>query len=185
LHKEAMRMKRKTRQHVLGYLVGGSLFLLMIPLGLYRASRSLDHRIGMQLIPGAGLRLAVAVVLLLLGLLFAFWSIIVQNSVGQGGPLEVGNVAVSPKTENLVVTGPYRYTRNPMLFGTCALYYAVAVVLNSPIALAMVTLFMACMLIFVKRTEERRLLRDFGSAYEEYRRRVSMFIPWWRKHSSP
>ena len=65
-----------------------------------------------------------------------------------------------------------------MLFGACVYYYAVAVYLNSVIAVAIVALFMTFMLIFVKLTEERRLLKDFGNDYEEYRRRVSMFVPW-------
>ena len=165
----------------MGYLIGGSLFLIGIPCGLYLVSRSFDHLIGIQLIPISGLRLTLAVILLLFGLLFAFWSIVVQNMVGKGGPLEVVNIEVSPKTQNLVVTGPYRYTRNPMLFGACVFYYAVAIYLNSVIAIAIVTLFMTFMLIFVKLTEERRLLKDFGSDYEEYRQRVSMFVPWMQK----
>jgi protein-S-isoprenylcysteine O-methyltransferase Ste14 len=174
-------LTRKTLQYVLGYFIGASLFLIMIPYGLYRASRSFDRLLGIQLIPIPGVRLTVAVALSLFGLMFGFWSLIVQNMIGKGGPLEALNVEVSPKTKNLVVTGPYRYTRNPMLFGTCALYYAVAVYLNSPIAFAIVALFMTFMLIFVIRTEERRLLEDFGSDYEEYRLRVSMFIPWMQK----
>jgi protein-S-isoprenylcysteine O-methyltransferase Ste14 len=174
-------MTRKTLQHIMGYLIGGSLFLIGIPCGLYRVSRSFDHLIGIQLIPISGLRLTLAVILLLFGLLFAFWSGVVQNMVGKGGPLEVMNIEVSPKTQNLVVTGPYRYTRNPMLFGACVFYYAVAIYLNSVIAIAIVTLFMTFMLIFVKLTEEPRLLKDFGSDYEEYRQRVSMFVPWMQK----
>ena len=174
-------MTRKTLQHIIGYLIGGSLFLIVIPHGLYRLSRSFDHLTGIQLIPIAGLRVTIAVILLLFGLLFAFWSIVVQNMIGMGGPLEAVNIEVSPKTQNLVVTGPYRYTRNPMLFGACVFYYAVAIYLNSVIAIAIVTLFMAFMLIFVKLTEEPRLLKDFGGEYEEYRQRVSLFIPWMQK----
>jgi protein-S-isoprenylcysteine O-methyltransferase Ste14 len=174
-------MTRKTLQYIIGYLIGGSLFLIGIPCGLYRVSRSFDHLTGIQLIPISGLRLTLAVILLLFGLLFAFWSIVVQNTIGKGGPLEAVNIEVSPKTQNLVVTGPYRYTRNPMLFGACVFYYAVAIYLNSVIAIAIVALFMAFMLILVKLTEERRLLKDFGSEYEEYRQRVSMFVPWMQK----
>jgi protein-S-isoprenylcysteine O-methyltransferase Ste14 len=117
----------------------------------------------------------------LFGLLFALWSGVVQNIVGRGGPLEVAGIEVSPKTQNLVVTGPYKYTRNPMLFGACVYYYAVAVYLNSVIAVAAVVLFMTFMLILVKLTEEPRLLKEFGKDYEEYRQRVSMFVPWTQK----
>jgi protein-S-isoprenylcysteine O-methyltransferase Ste14 len=88
---------------------------------------------------------------------------------------------VSPKTQNLVVTGPYKYTRNPMLLGACIYYYGVAVYLNSVITVAIVALFMTFMLIFVKLTEDRRLLKEFGTNYEEYRQRVSMFVPWTQK----
>ena len=174
-------MTRKTRQYIIGYLIGGSLFLIGIPLGLYRVSRLFDNLTGIQLIPISGLRLTIAVILLLFGLLFAFWSGVVQNTIGKGGPVEVMNIEVSPKTQNLVVTGPYRYTRNPMLFGGCVYYYAVAIYLNSVIAIAIVTLFMTFMLVFVIPTEERRLLKDFGSDYEEYRQRVSKFVPWTQK----
>ena len=71
-----------------------------------------------------------------------------------------------------------------MLFGACAFYYGVAVYLNSVIATALVTLFTTFMLIFVKLTEEPRLLKDFGGDYEDYRRRVSMFVPWRPKQHS-
>lgn len=168
-------------QYILGYVGGGLLVLGLIPWGLRRASRAFDHLIGRRLIPITGLRFPIAIALALSGLLFGVWSIILQKIVGKGGPLEVAGIEVSPKTQNLVVTGPYKYTRNPMLFGTCVFYYGVAVYLDSPIAAALVTLFMTFMLIFVKLTEEPRLLKDFGSDYEEYRRRVSMFVPWMQK----
>ena len=59
--------------------------------------------------------------------------------------------------------------------------HRVAIYLDSLIAIATVALFMTFMLIFVKLTEERRLLKEFGSDYEEYRQRVSMFVPWMQK----
>jgi protein-S-isoprenylcysteine O-methyltransferase Ste14 len=175
-------MTRKTLQYIMGYLIGGLLVLIAIPRGLYQVSRSFDHLTGIQLIPISGLRLTLAVILSLSGLLFGFWSVVVQNMIGKGGPLEIMSIEVSPKTQNLVVTGPYRYTRNPMLFGACVFYYGIAIYLNSVIAITMVALFMTFMLILVKLTEERRLLKDFGSDYEEYRQRVSMFVPWTPKH---
>jgi len=55
------------------------------------------------------------------------------------------------------------------------------VYLNSLAALIIVALFMIFMLIFVKLSEEKRLLKDFGKSYEEYRMRTSMFIPWFPK----
>ncbi len=169
---------RRRVQFILGYAIGGLLFLVVIPCGLYWLSTSFDHLAGIQLIPSDSVRVIVAVILGVTGLLFGIWSNVVQNTIGEGGPLEVAGLAVSPKTQHLVVTGPYSYTRNPMLFGACTFYYAIAIYLDSIFALAAVALFMTFMLILVKLTEEPRLLKDFGSDYEEYRRHVSMFIPW-------
>jgi len=98
--------------------------------------------------------------------------------VGKGGPLEISNIEISPKTKNLVVTGPYKYTRNPMLFGTFLIYLAVAVFINSLNAIIPVILFIILMLVMVVKKEELRLTRDFGDKYLEYRRKTSLIIPW-------
>jgi protein-S-isoprenylcysteine O-methyltransferase Ste14 len=37
------------------------------------------------------------------------------------------------------------------------------------------------MLTVVVKMEEKRLLKDFGDQYEEYRKKVSMFIPWFQR----
>ncbi|MRR20980.1 isoprenylcysteine carboxylmethyltransferase family protein [bacterium] len=179
--KEKRMLTKRTLQYISGYAIGGLLVLVLIPWGLCRASRSFDHLLGLQLIPMAGLRLTIAVILSIFGLLLGLWSNVVLNTVGRGGPLEVAGLEVSPKTQRLVVTGPYKYTRNPMLLGACAFYFAIAVYLNSIIAAAIAALFATFMLAFVKLTEERRLLKDFGKDYEEYCQRVPMFVPWIQK----
>lgn len=172
----------QTGRYLLGYIIGGLLVLVLVPWGIWRASRALDPLIGLELIPFEGLRIVLAIGLFFLGVLFAVWSNVVQNTIGQGGPLEIAGLEVSPKTKHLVVCGPYKYTRNPMLFGACSMYYALAVYLNSPVAFGIVILFTVFMLIYVKRFEEPRLLKDFGDEYVEYRRRVSMFVPWTEKN---
>jgi len=37
------------------------------------------------------------------------------------------------------------------------------------------------MLTVVVKMEELRLLNDFGNQYEEYRKKVSLFIPWFHR----
>jgi len=175
-------MKNEALRHVMGYALGGALALIAVPGGLYWAARTFDHVIGIQLIALPALRAIISLVLLATGAVFAFWSIVIQNIVGQGGPLEVGALQVSPKTKNLVVTGPYKYTRNPMLFGAFNIYYSIAIYLNSPSALILASLLLLFMLSVEVKAEERRLVRDFGQAYEDYRRSVSIFFPWFRKH---
>lgn len=178
-------MNKRNVRFVVGYFVGGLLVLVLIPWGLYRASVRWDQLLPFQLMPNLTLRITLAGILFMTGMFFGIWSIIVQNTRGAGGPVQFLNTDISPRTQKLVVSGPYRYSRNPMLFGACLAYFGVAVLLNSPVALILVVLFMSLMLVFVKRTEEPRLLRDFGSEYEDYRRQVSLFIPWMRKKGTP
>ncbi len=118
---------------------------------------------------------------MILGLIYGIWSIITQNIIGKGGPVEIGNIEISPKTENLVVSGPYKNTRNPMLFGTLLMYLAFALYINSITSLILVCGFFAFMLTVVVKMEEKRLLKDFGNQYIEYRKRLSKFIPWFQK----
>lgn len=103
--------------------------------------------------------------------------------MGKGGPLEISNIEISPKTKNLVVTGPYRYTRNPMLFGTFLIYLAFSVIINSITSILLVIIFAVFMLTVVVKKEEERLLKDFGAQYEQYRKKTSMIIPWFPKNS--
>jgi len=173
--------KNKPFQQIIGYLVGGLLVLILIPTAIYFLADFFDAYLGSALFQADQVRITMAIVLLLIGLAFGVWSIITQNIIGKGGPLQIGKIDISPKTQNLVVTGPYKHTRNPMLFGTCLAYFGFALYLNSPTAVLTVIVFMAMMLIFVKKSEEKRLIEDFGESYEEYRNRVSMFIPWFPK----
>jgi protein-S-isoprenylcysteine O-methyltransferase Ste14 len=177
---EVESMKYKVQQ-ILGYLVGGLLVLVLIPFGIYSAAKYFDPLYASRIFAETPLRIALVVVLFLVGATFGIWSIVVQNTIGGGGPVQIGRVDISPKTQHLVVVGPYKYTRNPMLFGACLMYWAFAAYLNSITAGIVVILFMGFMLIFVKLSEEKRLLKDFGESYEQYRKNVSMFIPWFPK----
>lgn len=169
---------KKEIQQIIGYILGGLLVWFVFPYGIYSAAKYLDTILGSELIKNEPLRMILICILFLSGISFGIWSIVVQNTVGKGGPLQIGNVDISPRTQNLVVSGPYKYSRNPMLFGACLAYFAFAIYLNSLSAVIIVGLFMTFMLTFVKLSEEKRLLKDFGESYEEYREKVSMFIPW-------
>jgi len=170
-------MKKETQQ-IVGYIVGGSLVLGIIPFVIYSAAKYFDPVLGAELLHAEEIRIPLAFVLILVGFIFGIWSIVLQNTIGEGGPVQFANIEISPKTQHLVVSGPYKYTRNPMLFGACMAYFGFSIYLNSITALIFVILFMTFMLVFVKFSEEKRLLKDFGKVYEEYREKVSMFIPW-------
>jgi len=77
----------------------------------------------------------------------------------------------------LVVTGPYRYLRNPMDAGTVLVAAAPALTLGLRqtwiVPVAAIVWFVAG----YEPLEERRLLEAFGDDYREYRRAVPRWFP--------
>ena len=171
----------KDKKMILGYIVGGSLVIVLVPSIIYIITSLFDNVYRIEIIQNTIIRWIIIIILLVIGLIYGIWSVIIQNTVGQGGPVEIGNIEISPKTKNLVVSGPYKNTRNPMLFGTFLLYLAFALFINSITSVVLVSAIFVFMLTIVVKMEEKRLLKDFGNQYEEYRKKVSMFIPWFQR----
>jgi len=166
---------------ILGYIAGGLLVIGLLPLFIFVITSLCDKWFRIEVIQNPVIRWVIIIILLITGAIYGIWSIVIQNIVGKGGPLEVGNLEISPKTENLVVSGPYKNTRNPMLFGTFLMYLAFALMINSLTSVIIVGAFIVFMLTVVVKMEEKRLLKDFGNRYEEYRKKVSKFIPWFQR----
>lgn len=171
----------KDKKMILGYIVGGLLVIGLVPLIIYIITSLIDHVYRIEIIQNTVIKWILIVVFSAIGFIYGIWSIIVQNTIGKGGPVEIGNIEISPKTENLVVSGPYKNTRNPMLFGTFLIYLAFALYLNSITSLVFVSIIFVFMLTIVVKMEEKRLFKDFGNQYEEYRKKVSKFIPWFQR----
>ena len=171
----------KDKKMILGYIVGGLLVIVLVPSTIYIITSLFDNVYRIEIIQNTITRWIIIIILLVIGLIYGIWSVIIQNTIGQGGPVEIGNIEISPKTKNLVVSGPYKNTRNPMLFGTFLLYLAFALFINSVTSVVLVSAVFVFMLTVVVKMEEKRLLKDFGNQYEEYRKKVSMFIPWFQR----
>jgi protein-S-isoprenylcysteine O-methyltransferase Ste14 len=167
----------KILRHLLGFAFGITLFLILIPLGVCELSGGMDAWLGLPRFDEAAARLVFAVPLFACGAVYVLWSNLFLILRGKGGPAEGFGVAISPRTERLVVTGPYRNSRNPMVFGALSIYYSIALYLGSVGGLVILLLFSALIPLYLKRAEEPRLLSEFGDEYEEYRKRVSMIVP--------
>ena len=168
---------RTVLKHVIGYLVGFGMFMAGIPFGLYLASTILDRYLPICLVAQVHVRLCLSLLIAGVGIVFMVWSNVWLLFVGKGGPVDVFGVHISPRSQHLVTSGPYRYTRNPMAFGALSFYVGLAVFFNSAICLVLVTALSAGASVYLKTVEEKRLLKDFGDAYEKYRQTVSMLVP--------
>ncbi len=116
-------------------------------------------------------RLLISIPLMALGIAFTFWSVLYFLKA-RGTP-----VPFNPPPQ-LVKTGPYRYSRNPMLTGVFVFLFGVGLWLNS---LSLVFVFTPLFIIFivweVKQIEEPELIKRLGNDYLEYRKRTPMFLP--------
>lgn len=160
----------KTFKEFFGYLLGGILFVGLIPSIMWIASGR------PELFPAETLRLVIGAILAIDGLAISIWSIVYMRLRGNGNPMDAFGHEVAPRTKHLMTDGPYRLSRNPMLTGTFVYLIGICTWLWTWQALAVFIIFVVIMLVQV-RTEESRLRRDFGEEYEVYCRRTGRFLP--------
>jgi protein-S-isoprenylcysteine O-methyltransferase Ste14 len=91
----------------------------------------------------------------------------------------LGTPAPFDPPRRLVVTGPYRFVRNPMYFGMGLVLIGEAIVYPNImwLMLAMVVSLWAVVSVFIIEYEEPTLRRMFGADYEAYFRAVHRWIP--------
>ena len=98
----------KDKKMILGYIVGGLLVIGLVPSIIYIITSLIDNVYRLEIIQNTIIKWIIIIILLVIGLIYGIWSLIVQNTIGEGGPVEIGNIEISPKTKNLVVSGPYK-----------------------------------------------------------------------------
>jgi len=107
---------------------------------------------------GAGLYLLAATILLF-------------KNVGRG------TLAPWAPPEKLVVTGPYRYVRNPMISGVLIAVLGEAIIFGSAAIFILFVLFFIINHIYFIRSEEPGLVKRFGDDYVNYMKNVPRWIP--------
>ena len=88
----------------------------------------------------------------------------------------LGTPAPIAPTERLVITGLYRYVRNPMYLAVASTILGQWLLLGRPVLLAYALVFGATVYAFVRGYEEPTLLAGYGAEYERYRESVP---GWW------
>ena len=157
----------KTRDFI-GYVMGLVLFVILIPLIMWRLSGDVD--------PGT-VRIICFVIMAVTGIGLSIWSIVYMKNVGKGNPMDAFNHEVAPRTVNLMTDGPYRLCRNPMLLGVIIYYAGIVICLGTWQSAAVFAVYFTVMMVQVKH-EEERLERDFGDAYRDYCSRTNKLIPY-------
>ncbi|MBC8020240.1 MAG: isoprenylcysteine carboxylmethyltransferase family protein [Methyloceanibacter sp.] len=140
----------------LGALALGSVLSLAVPIG-----------------PGPGsanaLALTAGLTFVLIG--FTLVALAVRNFRFAGTSVVPGEPATT-----LVVTGPYRFTRNPIYVGFVLAYFGFAIVLTSMWVLLLLIPVLVILQRGVVAREEDYLERQFGEAYRKYKTRVPRWL---------
>ena len=110
-------------------------------------------------------------VLLVLGLSLAGWTMRLFAVKGKG------TAAPWNPPKNLVVAGPYRHVRNPMITSVLTMQIAEALLLNTALCWGLFALFLTINMIYFPFVEEKELMKRFGEPYRQYRRNVPRWLP--------
>lgn len=142
------------------------LFLAALGLG-YLLSRYVP--IGPGLAKPNALGLTVGLIFIALGFALAIRSVQMFRRAGT-------HVVPGEPATALVMTGPYRFTRNPIYIGFVLVYFGLSIVLTSVWILLLLLPVLAILQRGVVLREEAYLERRFGEAYNAYAKRVPRWL---------
>lgn len=110
------------------------------------------------------------VLLVVVGTVGTLWA---QSTMGDSWRADVDPEA---RTE-LVVDGPFRRVRNPIIVGTALTAAGLAAILPNPLTAAMLVLFVTTWEVQIRLVEEPYLARVHGDRYRSYAARTGRFVP--------
>lgn len=154
----------------IGYILGLLIFVIGVPALMWLVSGR-----GWPYVPASTLLCLIAVLLAVSGLALSIYSIVYMRVVGKGNPFDAYGHEVAPRTKHLMTNGPYRLCRNPMLLGIYIYDVGILLWLWSvwPLAIFLVEVILLTLQV---RSEEKRLEKDFGFEYLNYRQRVGRYF---------
>ena len=109
--------------------------------------------------------------LILNGIGLAGWCVNLFNVEGRGTP-----VPFDPPTR-FVISGPYRFVRNPMAIGLWLVLAGEAILYQSRAVAIYLLIVVALVASFVRFIKEPNLARRFGTAYSSYKQQVPRWVP--------
>lgn len=163
------------RQRALAIVTFPILFLALvtgIPLLFYG---TLDAALDLGQIVAPPVNLYIGALIFLIGAALYTWTILLFARIGRGTQTPI------VPTQHLVTSGPFAYSRNPMVSGVILLITGLGIIINSYSFIATGLAIPLAYLIFIKLVEEKELEARFGQEYLEYKNRLPFLIPkFWR-----
>jgi protein-S-isoprenylcysteine O-methyltransferase Ste14 len=110
-------------------------------------------------------------VLLGFGVGMIAWTVTLFAGVGRG------TLAPWDPPERLVIRGPYRYVRNPMITGVVSVLLGEAALFGSPVVLGWAGFVFALNAVYFPLIEEPDLRSRFGADYDAYAAHTPRWLP--------
>ena len=85
-------------------------------------------------------------------------------------------VAETHRAERIVTSGVYSRVRHPQYLGGLMAHIGISFLMSALYSLISTPL-MVILIYLMSKKEERELVREFGKEYEDYKKKVPMFIP--------
>lgn len=124
-----------------------------------------------HLIPNALWIKILGVISVLGGLILLFYTVTLFGVLGNG------TLAPWSPTQKLVIVGPYRYVRNPMISGVFFILIGESLFFHSTSIAAWAALFFVINTTYFMAFEEPSLEKRFGIEYREYKSHVRRWVP--------
>jgi protein-S-isoprenylcysteine O-methyltransferase Ste14 len=152
-------------------LFAGIFFLGILPYLFLVVCPSVDERLGLDRIQPGAVTMLIGGIIMVCGFALAFWTISKQLDQGRGTPLPI------MPTQELIISGPFRYCRNPMTLGAILAYLGLSIGAATAVGVALVLLFGSLLIIYLRTVEEKELAERFGESYLEYKKSVPFIVP--------
>lgn len=151
-----------TLAHLRDILILPFTVTFVVPYFIYDKHNLFPRNISLQIL---------AAILIVAGLILFLYTVFLFGTIGKG------TLAPWSEKQNLVVAGPYRYCRNPMITGVFFILVGEMLFLHSiSIMLWAMTFFIVNTVYFIL-SEEPMLEKRFGEQYRLYKLHVPRWIP--------
>jgi protein-S-isoprenylcysteine O-methyltransferase Ste14 len=160
----------KTLRHTLAILLLPFMVVIVIPLWLFNSFANYDTR-WVGLTPLAWIGYVAGALFVWLGFTLFVWCVNLFAIVGQG------TLAPWDPTKKLVVSGPYRYVRNPMISSVAMMLIGQALFWGSWVIGLWAVILIIINTVYFIFSEEPGLEERFGESYLTYKANVPRWIP--------
>ncbi|GEM_PF-4694646 len=119
----------------------------------------------------------VGIMFFLAGLFFSTWS-----RFYLGNNWDTAGTGGLKKDHQLITTGPFKISRNPIYLGTLFLFLGFEIIIKSFFVFLVIPLFL--LIIWEAKREEKMIASHFGEAFQEYKKAVPFLFPWLPKFTA-